>query len=69
MTRHLSSSKRPLLILRGKSTTQSLAGLTGRRASEIIEHERASVDGEIDNLVYEVYGITDEERKIMEGSG
>ena len=31
-----------------------------------IEREIASADAEIDDLVYELYGITDEERKIIE---
>ncbi len=31
------------------------------------EPQIASPDAEIDNLVYELYGITDEERKIIEG--
>ncbi len=29
--------------------------------------EIAATDEEVDNLVYELYGITDEERKIIEG--
>jgi type I restriction-modification system DNA methylase subunit len=33
-----------------------------------IEREIAGTDAEIDNLVYELYGITDEERKIVEGA-
>jgi hypothetical protein len=33
-----------------------------------VEREIASTDAEIDRLVYELYGITDEERKIIEGS-
>jgi len=32
-----------------------------------VEREIATTDAEIDNLVYELYGITDEERKIIEG--
>jgi type I restriction-modification system DNA methylase subunit len=32
-----------------------------------LEREIASTDQEIDDLVYELYGITDEERKIIEG--
>ncbi len=32
------------------------------------EREIAATDAEIDNLVYELYGITDEERKIIEGN-
>lgn len=33
-----------------------------------LEREIASTDAEIDDLVYELYGITDEERKIIEGN-
>ena len=31
------------------------------------EREIAATDAEIDNLVYELYGITGEERKIIDG--
>lgn len=34
-----------------------------------LEREVAATDAEIDNLVYELYGITAEERKIIEGAG
>ena len=30
-----------------------------------LEREIAATDGEIDNLVFELYGVTDEERKII----
>jgi len=33
-----------------------------------VDRELASTDQEIDNLVYELYGITNEERKIIEGA-
>jgi hypothetical protein len=33
-----------------------------------LERELATTDEEIDNLVYELYGITAEERKIIEGT-
>jgi hypothetical protein len=32
-----------------------------------LEREIATTDREIDELVYELYGIADEERKIIEG--
>ena len=32
-----------------------------------LDHEIASVDAEIDSLVYELYGLTEEEIKIVEG--
>ncbi len=36
------------------------------RCWDRIEREIASTDAEIDGLVYELYGITDEERKLIE---
>jgi hypothetical protein len=33
-----------------------------------VDREIASTDAEIDNQVYELYGITAEERKIIEGA-
>jgi len=35
---------------------------------ERVDREIAATDAEIDNLVYDLYGITDAERKIIEGS-
>ena len=35
-------------------------------AATELDREIAATDREIDNLVYELYGITDEERKIIE---
>ncbi len=34
---------------------------------ERVDREIAATDAEIDKLVYELYGITDEEREIIEG--
>jgi hypothetical protein len=34
---------------------------------ERLEREIASTDREIDELVYDLYGTTDQERKIIEG--
>jgi hypothetical protein len=34
-----------------------------------LDREITATDAEIDELVYELYRITDEERKIIEGSG
>lgn len=36
-------------------------------ASTSFASDPAATDAEIDNLVYELYGITEEERKIIEG--
>jgi hypothetical protein len=33
-----------------------------------LERAIAATDGEIDNLVYELHGITDEERRIIEAA-
>ncbi len=33
-----------------------------------LDREIAATDAEIDNLVYELYGVTDEERKTIEES-
>lgn len=33
-----------------------------------VEREIAATDAEIDNLVYELYGITDAERRTVEGA-
>ena len=38
------------------------------RATADLDREIAATDAEIDNLVYGLYGITDEERKLIEGA-
>jgi len=35
---------------------------------ERVDRQITTTDAEIDNLVYELYGITNEERKIIEGT-
>jgi hypothetical protein len=35
---------------------------------ERLKREIASTDADIDELVYELYGITEDERKIIEGA-
>jgi hypothetical protein len=50
--------------LRGPNAKSPLAPSELERT----EREIASTDAEIDNLVYELYGITNEERRIIEGS-
>ncbi len=42
--------------------------VTDEARHDHLEREIASTDREIDELVYELYGVTDEERKIIEGS-
>jgi len=53
-----------MLELHKKKHSGKLAPSEGDR----IEREIASADAEIDDLVYELYGITDEEREIIEGA-
>jgi hypothetical protein len=36
---------------------------------ERVERDIVATDAEIDDLVYELYGMTDEERRIIEGEG
>jgi len=43
-------------------------GLPHHAREVIVEREIGTTDAAIDNLVYELYGITDEERKIIEGA-
>lgn len=38
------------------------------RDRELLEREVAATDAQIDELVYELYGITEEERRIVEGA-
>jgi len=35
--------------------------------TEALQRQIAATDGQIDNLVYELYGLTDEEIRIVEG--
>ncbi len=53
---------RRISIVEHSSTLQPSAEL------EHTEREIAATDREIDDLFYDQYGITDEERKIIEGS-
>lgn len=52
-----------------KTTPLSRTGPHELAPSELerLEHEVAATDAEIDNLVYDLYRITDEERKVIEG--
>ncbi|MBI2143841.1 hypothetical protein HYU17_01660, partial [Candidatus Woesearchaeota archaeon] len=62
----------PLIKLVDKmlSLNKSLNELGDRKTDERlrIEDEVKRVDAEIDELVYELYGITGEEKRIIEGS-
>jgi len=56
----------------GQPASASSAGRQrgNRRPSELerLDREIASTDAEIDELVYELYGITEDERKIIESA-
>ena len=47
---------------------QKHSGKLAPSQADRVDREIAATDAEIDNLVYELYGITDEERKIIEGA-
>ncbi len=53
-----------------RQNTRERGGTPASAPSELdrIERETAPTDAEIDDLVYELYAISDEERKIIEGS-
>jgi phosphopantetheine adenylyltransferase len=50
--------------LSSKKLAQSVSSVCDFR----LESDIASTDREIDELVYELYGITDEERRVVEAS-
>ena len=45
--------------------TPEVEGIPGDKTA--IQRRISATDSEIDNLVYELYGLTDEEIKIVEG--
>ena len=47
---------------------QKHSGKLAPSQAERVDREIAATDAEIDELVYELYGVTDEERKIVEGA-
>ncbi|MGO9273049.1 MAG: Eco57I restriction-modification methylase domain-containing protein [Terriglobia bacterium] len=47
--------------------TQKHSGKLAPSQTDRVDREIATTDAEIDELVYELYGITDEERRIIEG--
>ncbi len=49
---------------RGVAPPSRRQGQQDAGATEL-DREIAATDGEIDDLVYELYGITDEERKVI----
>jgi len=40
----------------------------GKLVARHLERETATIDEQIDELVYELYGLTDEEIRIVEGT-
>ena len=51
-----------------KLFTKTPAGVEVSAAKKMLECEIESVDGQIDRLVYELYGLTEEEIRIVEGA-
>jgi len=47
---------------------KDLAGVRTPREEDSLERQIASTDREIDRLVYELYGLTEEEIRIVEGT-
>jgi hypothetical protein len=47
---------------------RSTKGMVKDLEREHLEHEIAQTDRQIDNLVYDLYGLTQEERRIVEES-
>ncbi len=45
---------------------KSLAGAKTPNEKDALQRQIAATDGQIDALVYELYGLTDEEIKIVE---
>lgn len=57
--RHPDKQRRDVRVTRGTLAASQL---------DRLEREIAATDAEIDNLVYELYGATEQERRIVEGS-
>jgi hypothetical protein len=51
------------------ATKKQLAATTRDTEREQLQRKCDYLDGEIDRLVYELYGLTVEEIKIVEGNG
>jgi hypothetical protein len=56
----------PLVERMVELTKQKHSGKLAPSQLDRLEGEISSTDAEIDNLVYELYGITEEEREIIE---
>ena len=50
------------------SATQDLDTSPTPHYSDMIQHRIGATDRQIDNLVYELYGLTEEEVAVVEGS-
>ena len=56
-----------LLVGRMLSLHKQLAGASTPHAKAIIERQIAATDRQIDRLVYELYGLMEEEVNVVEG--
>ncbi len=57
------------LVERMLDLNKRLPGARTDQEQTFIKRQIAVTDTEIDELVYELYGLTEEERKIVEGGG
>ncbi|MCX6698527.1 MAG: hypothetical protein NTV68_01155 [Methanomicrobiales archaeon] len=56
------------LVERMLDLNKRLPGARTDQEQTMIKRQIAATDKEIDELVYELYGLTEEERKIVEGT-
>lgn len=54
------------LVERMLELHERLAGARIERERTVIQHQIEATDGQIDRLVYDLYGLTDEEIEIVE---
>jgi len=57
------------LVERMLTLHERLAEARISREKTVIGHQTAATDRQIDRLVYELYGLSDEEIKVVEGKG
>jgi hypothetical protein len=56
-----------LLVEKMLALTPKLRGATSESEKAVLQNAVTTTDAEIDRLVYELYGLTEEEIKIVEG--
>jgi type II restriction/modification system DNA methylase subunit YeeA len=58
-----------MLVEQMLEAKKQLAGAQSDKDKDFYENKCAGLDRQIDALVYELYGLTDAEVKIVEGAG